>query len=112
MARCVALILLLCGAALAAPIDTRWAVAGSLRPPTRVLELTDAPTNGAFPLSVSPPVRYAAFNLAGRRMLVAVSPQMLWFDRLMFLVRPLDYLLPLPGMSLIAVGRKGKSPQG
>jgi len=81
MARCVALLLLLCAGAPAAPIDTRWAVVGQMRPPTRVLELTDAPTGGAFPLSVSPPVRYAAFQLAGRRTRVAVSPQMLWFDR-------------------------------
>lgn len=36
-----------------------------------------------------------------------LSPrQMMWFDRLMFLVRGLEYVLPIPGMSLIAVGRK------
>lgn len=32
--------------------------------------------------------------------------QMLWFDRLWPILRPFDYILPAPGMSLIAVGRK------
>ncbi len=32
--------------------------------------------------------------------------QMIWFDRLMWLVRLLEHVLPTPGMSLIVVGRK------
>jgi glycosyltransferase involved in cell wall biosynthesis len=36
-----------------------------------------------------------------------LSPrQMIWYDRLLPLARLLDYVLPLPGMSLIMVGRK------
>ena len=36
-----------------------------------------------------------------------LSPrQMIWFDRLLPLAKLLDYLLPVPGMSLIVVGRK------
>jgi len=38
-----------------------------------------------------------------------LSPrQMIWFDRLLPLARLLDYVLPVPGMSLIMVGRKPK----
>jgi glycosyltransferase involved in cell wall biosynthesis len=32
--------------------------------------------------------------------------QMIWFDRLMWLVKLLEHVLPTPGMSLIVVGRK------
>jgi len=71
----------LCLAAHASPQETRWSVAGSLRAPTRVLELTSAPTDGALPLEVHPPARFAAFALAGRRVFVAVSTERLWFDR-------------------------------
>ena len=36
-----------------------------------------------------------------------LSPsQMIWFDRLLWLVKPLEHLLPTPGLSLIVVGRK------
>jgi glycosyltransferase involved in cell wall biosynthesis len=36
-----------------------------------------------------------------------LSPrQMIWYDRLLPVVKVLDYLLPVPGMSLIMVGRK------
>jgi len=36
-----------------------------------------------------------------------LSPrQMIWFDRLLPLVKLLEHVLPVPGMSLIAVGRK------
>jgi SAM-dependent methyltransferase len=43
-------------------------------------------------------------GLLGRR---GLGPrQMTWFDRLLPLVKLLDYLLPVPGMSLIMVGRK------
>jgi glycosyltransferase involved in cell wall biosynthesis len=39
-----------------------------------------------------------------------LSPrQMIWFDRLLPLAKLLDYLLPVPGMSLIMVGRKPKA---
>ncbi|NUQ62171.1 MAG: glycosyltransferase [Pirellulales bacterium] len=43
-------------------------------------------------------------HLFRRRRLHAT--QMMWFDRVLPLVKALDYLLPLPGMSLIVVGRK------
>jgi len=36
-----------------------------------------------------------------------LSPrQMIWFDRLLPIAKLLDYMLPVPGMSLIMVGRK------
>ena len=36
-----------------------------------------------------------------------LSPrQMIWFDRLLPVAKLLDYVLPVPGMSLIMVGRK------
>ena len=36
-----------------------------------------------------------------------LSPrQMIWYDRLLPLVKFLDYVLPVPGMSLMMVGRK------
>jgi glycosyltransferase involved in cell wall biosynthesis len=39
-----------------------------------------------------------------------LSPrQMIWFDRLLPVAKLLDYLLPVPGMSLIMVGRKPKA---
>jgi glycosyltransferase involved in cell wall biosynthesis len=39
-----------------------------------------------------------------------LSPtQMIWFDRLWPLTRALDYVLPIPGMSLMMVGRKADS---
>ena len=41
-----------------------------------------------------------------------LSPsQMIWFDRLLWLVKPLEHLLPTPGLSLIVVGRKPSSRQ-
>ncbi len=40
-----------------------------------------------------------------------LSPrQMVWFDRLLPIAKVLDYLLPVPGMSLIMVGRKPAAP--
>ena len=40
-----------------------------------------------------------------------LSPrQMIWFDRLLPLVKMLDYVLPVPGMSLMMVGRKPTKP--
>jgi glycosyltransferase involved in cell wall biosynthesis len=40
-----------------------------------------------------------------------LSPrQMIWFDRLLGLIMPLDRCLPLPGMSLIMVGRRPRDP--
>jgi hypothetical protein len=45
-----------------------------------------------------------AGHLMRRREL---SPrQMIWFDRLLPVAKLLEYLLPVPGMSLIMVGRK------
>ena len=42
-----------------------------------------------------------------------LSPrQMIWFDRLLPLTRLADYVLPNPGMSLIAVGRRPKDHAG
>lgn len=35
--------------------------------------------------------------------------QMIWFDRLMWLAKPLEKVLPFAGMSLIVVGRKPRS---
>jgi SAM-dependent methyltransferase len=43
-------------------------------------------------------------RLLGRQNLSA--RQMVWFDRLWPVAKILDYLLPVPGMSLIMVGRK------
>jgi glycosyltransferase involved in cell wall biosynthesis len=46
--------------------------------------------------------------IAGRLFRVrGLSPrQMRWYDRLLPLIRLFDYVLPLPGMSLLIVGRK------
>lgn len=47
-------------------------------------------------------------HLLRRRTL---SPrQMIWFDRLLPVAKALEYVLPLPGMSLIMVGRKPLAP--
>ena len=43
-------------------------------------------------------------RLLGRRHLR--PQQMNWFDRIVPLAKLLDYCLPMPGMSLIMVGRK------
>ena len=43
-------------------------------------------------------------HLLRRRTLSA--RQMTWFDRIMPIARILDHVLPVPGMSLIMVGRK------
>jgi len=51
-------------------------------------------------------IGWAVSGLLRRRHL---SPrQMVWFDRLLPLGKLLDYVLPVPGMSLIMVGRKPK----
>ncbi|MDZ4780502.1 MAG: hypothetical protein SGJ19_09645 [Planctomycetia bacterium] len=40
-----------------------------------------------------------------------LSPrQMIWFDRLLPVARLLEHVLPVPGMSLIMVGRKPLRP--
>ncbi|MGQ9575888.1 MAG: glycosyltransferase [Thermoguttaceae bacterium] len=53
-----------------------------------------------------------AWALFGRLLRMRhLSPrQMIWFDRLMPLARLLELILPVPGMSLIMVGRKPRQP--
>jgi hypothetical protein len=42
-----------------------------------------------------------------------LSPrQMIWYDRLLPVAKVLDYVLPVPGMSLIMVGRKPVNAAG
>lgn len=55
-------------------------------------------------------IGWAVSGLLGRREL---SPrQMAWYDRLLPLVKVLDYVLPVPGMSLMMVGRKPAQAAG
>jgi SAM-dependent methyltransferase len=54
-----------------------------------------------------------AWGLSGHvlRRRVLSPRQMIWYDRLLPLAKVLDYVLPVPGMSLIMVGRKpGAAP--
>ena len=47
---------------------------------------------------------FVSGRILGRRHL---SPrQMIWFDRLLPVAKILEYLLPIPGMSLTMVGQK------
>jgi glycosyltransferase involved in cell wall biosynthesis len=52
---------------------------------------------------------FVSGNFLGRRDL---SPgQMIWFDRLLGLAKLLEHVLPVPGMSLLTVGRKDDGPR-